>query len=257
MAITSSCTGCGKTLAVADEFAGRQARCPACGQIYTVPESTASLGASPGYSNAHAPLDLGNPLGSSLGSPLGGTSGQATSSAAQSANPVSYWMRAPNGVEYGPADSDTLARWFREGRVGPDYQIKLGELGPWQPAVVYQPAQGPGGMPNAVNLGSAANPYASTAALAASAAGPRGYPKADQSGLVLAMGILSWIGCPIFGIIAWVVGAQALADIHSGSADPATRGLVQVGYYMGMINVILWVACGGLMFLFAALAAVA
>lgn len=37
MPIEMSCTGCGQTLRVADEHAGKKARCPACGTIAEVP----------------------------------------------------------------------------------------------------------------------------------------------------------------------------------------------------------------------------
>jgi hypothetical protein len=59
------------------------------------------------------------------------------------------------------------------------------------------------------------------------------------------MGILSWIVCPICGVIAWVMGGQALKDMQQGLVDPSNRGLVQVGYYLGMVNVILAVCCVG------------
>ncbi len=70
------------------------------------------------------------------------------------------------------------------------------------------------------------------------------------------MGILAWLGfCPIFGVIGWVVGAQAIADIRAGHSDPATLGVTQWGYYLSMINVVCAVACTSLSFLFIALAA--
>lgn len=37
MSIEMGCTGCGQTLRVADEHAGKKARCPACGTIVQVP----------------------------------------------------------------------------------------------------------------------------------------------------------------------------------------------------------------------------
>ena len=39
MPIDLNCSGCGKRLRVPDDSAGKQARCPACGEISTVPES--------------------------------------------------------------------------------------------------------------------------------------------------------------------------------------------------------------------------
>ena len=38
MPIDLNCSGCGKRLRVPDDSAGKQARCPACGEISTVPE---------------------------------------------------------------------------------------------------------------------------------------------------------------------------------------------------------------------------
>jgi uncharacterized RDD family membrane protein YckC len=38
MPIDLTCSGCGKRLRVPDDSAGKQARCPACGEISTVPE---------------------------------------------------------------------------------------------------------------------------------------------------------------------------------------------------------------------------
>ena len=147
-----------------------------------------------------------------------------------------YWMKAANGQEYGPVDSATLGRWFAEGRVGAGYMIRTGEYGTWQPAADFQTASIPG----------STNPFAAYPTATGLPIQQRQYPKSDQSGLVLAMGILSWIGfCPIFGIIAWVIGSQALRDIQQGNADPTNRGLVQVGYYLGMVSVILSVLCFG------------
>ena len=235
MAITTTCSGCGKTLAVADEFAGRQARCPQCGQVYTVPAAKESASPSPAQVQS-TPLNLGDPFEVPKPAPA------ATGSTAN------YWMKAANGQEYGPADSATLGRWFAEGRVGAGYMIRTGEYGTWQPASDFQTA----------SLPSSTNPFAAFPTGSGLPHQQRQYPKSDQSGLVLAMGILSWIGfCPIFGIIAWVIGAQALRDIQEGNADPANRGLVQVGYYLGMISVILSVCCFGFYALLIAIMSIA
>jgi hypothetical protein len=43
MSIELNCTGCGQMLRVADEHAGKKARCPACGTIVEVPSSAADL----------------------------------------------------------------------------------------------------------------------------------------------------------------------------------------------------------------------
>lgn len=158
---------------------------------------------------------------------------------------VHYWMKTTNGHEYGPVDRAMLGRWFAEGRVGAGYEIRAGDYGSWQPAHMFQ---------TTITSGST-NPFAP---YPSSGAAPlaRQYPKADQSGLILAMGILAWIVCPICGVIAWVMGGQALRDIQQGLVDPTNRGLVQVGYYLGMVNVILAICCFGFYVLFFAMLAI-
>lgn len=219
MAIESICKSCGQRLSVADEHAGKQARCPACGDIYTILVPSADM-------------DADNQFGLA-----------ATSYAAESAQETGfeaadqYWMRAADGTEYGPVDRQKLHRWFEEGRVAENYQIRQGAVGAWMSPAAFR---------NPTATASNSNPYASTSQPRMGAASQvRHYPKPDQSGLILAMGILSFFVCGIFGVIAWVMGNTALKDIQAGQVDPTNRGLTQVGYYLGMVNVILHLLCFG------------
>ncbi len=216
MAIESICSGCGQKLSVADENAGKQARCPACGNIYTIPSPAEAAVANPNPSP-------------SLGSGQPGTA----------SSPAEYWMRATDGNEYGPVDQATLHRWFAEGRVGPGYQLRQGEFGSWQVADLFRPTA-PLVNPNSNNP-YADNPYQATAAAAAS--NMYRYPKSDKSGLVLAFGILGFFLCPIFAIAAWIMGHSALKDIAAGQADPSSKTLVQVGYYLGIASVVINMLC--------------
>lgn len=66
MPIEMNCTGCGQTLRVADEHAGKKARCPACGTIAEVPWGGADVQpvaepASP-FSPASQPAPAVNPF---------------------------------------------------------------------------------------------------------------------------------------------------------------------------------------------------
>ena len=133
MAIETKCSGCGKTLAVDDQFAGRQARCPACGQIYTVvtPPSASSPPDLPEQNNPSEFLAGSQPA-------LSGASFSTTSTAGEQ-----FWMLAGDQTQYGPVDRTNLNRWFTEGRVGPGYQIRQGESGPWQPAELFRPQANP------------------------------------------------------------------------------------------------------------------
>ena len=66
MPIEMTCTGCGQTLRVADEHAGKKARCPACGTIAEVPWAGVEVRpvAEPSnpFSSASQPAPVGNPF---------------------------------------------------------------------------------------------------------------------------------------------------------------------------------------------------
>ncbi len=242
MAIETICTGCGQRLSVADENAGKRARCPACGQVYTIPSASTV-----------------QPTGGTVND--GGFTAAVTSndystapfnSADVSSHPpdgVRYWMRAVDGNEYGPVDQATLDRWYREGRVGPGYQIRQSEFGNWQSSDIFRPKLQTG---NTQSNPYASNPYSPVD----TAAGMYRYPKSDQGVLILVMGILGFACCPVFGIVAWVMGHTALKDIREGRMDPNSKGLVQAGYYIGIAGVIMSVLCMGLQVVLQALALV-
>lgn len=99
----------------------------------------------------------------------------------------------------------------------------------------------------------ASNPYAAVGGQANDMSYHK-YAKPDVSGMVLAFGILSWFICPIFGIVAWIMGRTALKDVATGLMDPANKGLIQAGYYLGIVNVILYSLCFGGYIVFFALA---
>lgn len=243
MAIESICAGCGQRLSVADENAGKRARCPACGHIYTIPMAS-SAEAPPLAELATFETSQGTRTSDSFAS---APNAEATTAAA---NDQRYWMRTVEGTEYGPVDAATLQRWFHEGRVGPGYQIRQSEFANWQTAELFRPSTSPGSGPVG---GAPVNPYSPAND---PATGMFRYPKSDQSVLILVMGILGFAGCPVFGIVAWVMGHTALNDIQAGLVDPGTKGLVQAGYYLGIASVIINIFCIGGLFVVRALSAV-
>ena len=60
--------------------------------------------------------------------------------------------------------------------------------------------------------------------------------------IVLVLGILGLVICPICGIIAWVMGNTDLREMEAGRMDPSGQGLTKAGKICGMISVILAVA---------------
>ncbi len=57
--------------------------------------------------------------------------------------------------------------------------------------------------------------------------------------LVLIMGILSWMVCPFFGIVAWVMGNTDLAEMRAGRMDRSGEAMTQIGKIIGIVSVIL------------------
>lgn len=73
------------------------------------------------------------------------------------------------------------------------------------------------------------------------AGGPQ-YPGDHPSGtVVLVLGILGLLVCGPLGIVAWVMGNNALKEIDDSSAVYTNRGTVQAGKILGIIATILMI----------------
>jgi len=203
MPIESKCPNCGRMLRVADEHAGLKARCPACNVIYQV--------------------------------------GEAGSEAPRTA--MAEWrLRTPEGQIYGPVDKAEMDQWVVEGRVTADCQLSTDYSG-WQDADRCYPvlreipapvtAESAGDEPQGTR-----NPYASPTGRPSE---PRyRYTSPHRGAVVLTLGILSWmVGCPIFGLIAWIMGSTDLREMRLGRMDPSGQGLTQAGQIIGMIHALL------------------
>lgn len=326
MAIQFPCKSCGQTLSVAEEHAGKQARCPSCMTVQPVPGPSGSSGSQsslgtpgssgstggytpptisfggsvfdpptqnnsasptgPAPSSGPAPASsdsiFGTPETKSSSSGAPGSSGSqggglfdglgveklepiesptsgnrgasegifgaastpsSTSASSSSGKEDNYYLEAPGGAVYGPVDWRTLVAWKNQGRVGPGYRIRKGENGAWQVA-------------SSTDLyATTANPFADTVPSMSQSSTPQyqyQYSQQDRSGLILALGILAWVltfSCgpfgTILGVLAWIFGAQDLRAAREGRVDPRTLTSIQVGYYLGMIQVLLSVLCFG------------
>lgn len=204
MPIEVRCEGCGRQLRVAEEHAGKALRCPACNHISKAPPSG---GPDLLETQAHAP---------------------------------SWHMRTPEGTTYGPVDDRELDRWIAEGRLAADCQLSNNSTGPWQPATSKFP-----------NLKSVAPPPQPTVAPAFQPASPFSpapaalnarYQVPHRGGLILVLGLLGFVvGCPIFSLMAWVMGSGDLQQIQSGRMDPSGESLTRAGQILGMLLAIPWI----------------
>ena len=224
------------------------ARCPVCSHITLVP-STSDVGQSAARSAEPLP----------------------------SVAPASWYMRTPEGQEFGPATRADLDRWLSEGRIAADCFLRDGEFGQWQSAdqiffeltpapIVPTPAMAPVNtwIPPAPLPGQSqlpATPYNPSAANYASAPnyGPRTttYQTPHRGALILVLGLLGLFlqPCPgpIFSFIAWAMGSNDLREMDAGRMDRSGADLTRTGMILGMVISVLWIIgfliVGGIFFL--------
>jgi hypothetical protein len=231
MPVESICAGCGKRLRVADEFAGKKARCPSCGEIYMVPAEH-DEGREPEPSEGIFP---------------------------EAATPTEYetrqrYLQTPEQRIYGPVDRSHLDRWVREGRVSAGCFLRSGAHGAWQRAedLCEFLASSAG---SAVRAG---NPFAADATPGRSHAsgtyttGPQTYAEPHRGELILALGVVCWvISCPLLSVIAWWLGTADLRAMREGRMDPTGQGLTQAGQILGMVHAVISIlALVGVLFVF-------
>jgi hypothetical protein len=145
-------------------------------------------------------------------------------------------MKTPEGQAYGPVARVEIERWLAEGRISAECQLRVGEDAPWRPAdEVFGVLSRKPPVPQGSNpFAERSVPSATTATVA------RQYHVPHRGGLVLALGIVGWFTCPLFSVMAWVMGSSDLREMRYGRMDPGGIGLTQAGYYLGMIYTLLW-----------------
>jgi hypothetical protein len=286
MPIDSICVGCGKTLRVNEEFVGRKARCPVCGMVYVAGHTSEtpsdprqseprSSESSPSSSNpadvetvyaqkvpSNSPMDQQSDSWSALPTakpldpliPRQGTTASATNpmttSVSDSAStegltpPVAkYMVRTPNSMVYGPSTAETVHKWIEEGRLDDSCHIRDETSDQWLgiPAWKFQsrkqsnPMSIPGNLPT--------NQFGD---IPVSTVQSVGYSKAGNGGLVLILGLISWILCPTFigaivcGILAIVFAVTELKKIKNGQSPSKEKSLVLIGLLLAVANLATW-----------------
>ena len=63
--------------------------------------------------------------------------------------------------------------------------------------------------------------------------------KPHRGVLIIVFGILGLVFCMLFGVFAWIMGNQDLAEMDEGVMDPAGRQLTQAGKICGIVSVAL------------------
>jgi hypothetical protein len=152
-------------------------------------------------------------------------------------------MKTPEGHTYGPVTRLQLDAWVSEGRVSADCVLQDGPAGPWIeagrvfPVLIPRPVAPPTRPAIQPNRGAPVQ-----------RAHRRVMP--HRAPLILALGILSWLCCPVFGLFAWILGSGDLRDMRAGRMDPEGIPLTQAGQILGMIHIVLFaIVLVGIVFL--------
>lgn len=113
------------------------------------------------------------------------------------------------------------------------------------PAPAFQPAYPFGGPP--ASIGAAPADYTSGQ-----------YVQPHRGGLILVLAIVGIVmTCPIFSLMAWVMGSSDLREMRAGRMDKSGEGLTQAGQLIGMIPSIIFIFGAALIMLIFIVAAVA
>jgi hypothetical protein len=174
---------------------------------------------------------------------------------------TSWYMRTPEGQIYGPVSHANLEGWLAEGRISAECELRTHEEQAWRPADEFFGVLSPRAGSRAeapAERRTSQNPFAGdSAANPAFASRPRGgvgggghtpfatqrFQTPHRGGMILVFGILGWVfTCPVFSVMAWVMGTSDLREMRVGRMDSSGRGLTQAGHILGMIYTLLWLA---------------
>lgn len=229
MPIDSICTGCGRTLRVADEYAGHEAQCPACSSIYVVPTP-------PDWSTAQ-PVPAAQ--GRSEQPPHLGISTYGL-----------FYAITPRGAQYGPVDAATLARWGKEGRLNatchvlPEHTSQRIPFSEWMAAHDHS-------VRSATMTASANSPLQSNTDPGANAFGsiPASYStttlnqKPGRGVVILVLAIASWFVCiTLIGSLplaaaALYMGIKDLGAMSRYEMSDQDRTITWIGVWLAGINI--------------------
>jgi hypothetical protein len=147
----------------------------------------------------------------------------------------------PEGPIYGPIGWDEVLAWAGEGRIAADCELAEARSGPWRRVVDVLPASILPRSEPAPMTAPAAYPFVSGGP--ASPAGG-GYIAPHRGGLILVLGLLSWVGCPVVSFAAWIMGSHDLREMRAGRMDRSGEAATLAGMIFGMIISGLWILAG-------------
>lgn len=160
--------------------------------------------------------------------------------AARALPDVEWYMRTPEGHTYGPVKKSELDGWAAEGRLAADCTLSQSASGPWSPATQLFPTLRPMPTSPVITAAPSAPPLGDVLGTGPTATGQ--YVVPHRGGLILVLGLLGLVmTCPIFSLMAWVMGSGDLREMQAGRMDRSGEGITRLGYILGMLLSLLWI----------------
>lgn len=72
----------------------------------------------------------------------------------------------------------------------------------------------------------------------ASQSGPARTVEPHRGSLILTLGVLGLVICPVFGPVAWVMAARDLRRMGNGLMDPGGRRQTRAGLWCGIVSTV-------------------
>ncbi|MFN7840348.1 MAG: DUF4190 domain-containing protein [Pirellula sp.] len=159
-----------------------------------------------------------------------------------------YYVRIPNGQEFGPADRSTILAWETQGRVNDTCQIRSQDGGELIGFALWKqdsyatpvPTSSPTGSPRY----SSANVYGDQIGRVVVPANQSVAPARSRATTVLILGICSWLSCvtffasPVCALFAIGFGIAELGRIKRGEINSDERHIVWIGIVLGVANLL-------------------
>jgi hypothetical protein len=214
----TACDRCHKKLTVDESLVGREVRCPGCEYTFEVEPIRAD---NPAPENDVRQVDSRGIEEVKIGDEVAID------------QEISRWfLRTPEGGEFGPVDRPILDTWVQEGRVASDCQLRSEAETTWHSSVRVYPV-----------LQEAGNPFASQASLL-----PRQEIKPHRGKLILGLSI---VGCVVPFLSLWpvVIGARDLRLMNLGKMDSAGDVMTRAGQAIAMVSLMIWIVAFAFMLL--------
>lgn len=238
-----ACPSCGVALRIPPDAVTRDIRCPACAVVFR-PQVTEIR---PAEHPETVPLRIAaaaNDFGE-------------VAVPAEVVDEGAVWsLLTPEGLNYGPVTRDTLERWVREGRVTGDCRVRRVGDETWRSAEIEFPALTPPNSSPAVapSISGFGGVVPGTIHSAAAPKGSKGLAGGEQTPLpaaamsphrgplILTLAIVGvFVQCPIFSVMAWVMGSSDLEEMARGRMDPAGASVTRTGRNLGLILSLFWI----------------